>query len=296
MFSLQQEERCGHLVTEETKKLWQVQLGILAEIQRVCKKHNIRYFATGGTLLGAVRHKGYIPWDDDVDLAMLPEDYDKFCAVAAKELPEHLYFQIGYNQNGLGAGICKVRDCRTTGATVFDTLNYKTDKSFNCGIFVDVFCLFNVPETRWEKLRFKSRIFFPRMKRSGYLSHMRAKFETIPARKKVALIFWRLFGRFTPYSKVIKKQHKILSSVKESSRVGFIGVFIGAENLTWYRKDFEETVELPFEDTTICCPKNYDNILRKQFGDYMEFVKGAAIHTMAVFDTDTPYPEKLKNL
>ena len=83
---LKEEVRCGFKVTERMKRAWAAELKILMEIDALCKKYNITYFAEVGTLLGAVRHHGFIPWDDDIDLAMKRDDYMRFLSVA-HELP-----------------------------------------------------------------------------------------------------------------------------------------------------------------------------------------------------------------
>ena len=69
-------------------------LEIMVEIDKLCRKHDIKYWLDGGTLLGAVRHGGFIPWDDDLDICMMQEDYEKFIEIAPKELPEHLLLQL----------------------------------------------------------------------------------------------------------------------------------------------------------------------------------------------------------
>ena len=86
----EEEVRCGHTVTSQIKKLWSVQIACLEQLKQICERHNIRYFVSGGTLLGVIRHKGYIPWDDDLDVVMFKEDYDRFCQVAPNELPPPL--------------------------------------------------------------------------------------------------------------------------------------------------------------------------------------------------------------
>ena len=83
----------GYEVSSDIKKLWACELEILEEVERICNKHNIRYFADFGTLLGAVRHKGFIPWDDDLDLSMLPEDYERFVKIAPKEIRPPFFCQ-----------------------------------------------------------------------------------------------------------------------------------------------------------------------------------------------------------
>ena len=82
------EVREGFYIMGELKRVWAAQLKALEEIDKVCKRHNLKWFADCGTLLGTIRHKGYIPWDDDLDICMLRDDYEKFRIYAKEELPE----------------------------------------------------------------------------------------------------------------------------------------------------------------------------------------------------------------
>ena len=91
------EMRSGFLVTSHRKKLWNVQIGIVNEFARICKKHNLRWFAHGGTLLGSVRHKGFVPWDDDMDVALFRPDYEKFRQIVVDEIRAPYFFDPWYN-------------------------------------------------------------------------------------------------------------------------------------------------------------------------------------------------------
>ena len=82
------EVKAGFFVSAKMKSYWAMQLEVLNEIDRICRKHHIQYFAEWGTLLGTVRHRGYIPWDDDMDIAMKRMDYEKFRKVLPGELPK----------------------------------------------------------------------------------------------------------------------------------------------------------------------------------------------------------------
>ena len=110
-------------------------LGILEEIDKLCRAHNISYWIEGGTLLGALRHGGFIPWDDDVDISMLRSDYDRFIEVATKELPPHLFLQTRKTDPSFHHRECKVRDLNSFIADGGDD----TGADYQKGLFVDVF-------------------------------------------------------------------------------------------------------------------------------------------------------------
>ncbi len=114
----------------------QVLLGYLLEVDRICKKHNIQWYLGGGTLLGAARHKGFIPWDDDVDIMMLREDYDKFLEVAPDELPEGMILSDPKKDKYYNYAYAKLRLTDTVFATDFS----KHHKNMSNGFAFDIFC------------------------------------------------------------------------------------------------------------------------------------------------------------
>ena len=130
------------LSPEEFRKMQLMQTDMLVELDRVCRKHNITYSLTGGTLLGAVRHKGYIPWDDDADVGMLREEYEKFKKVAHELDPELCYFQDHTTDEGYRWGYGKLRRTGTRYVRVGqEHMKGKT------GVFIDIFPIDDVPKT-----------------------------------------------------------------------------------------------------------------------------------------------------
>ena len=110
----QEEERCGYLVSAHMKKVWAVELDLLYQLDQVCKKYGIKYYASGGTILGAERHKGMIPWDDDIDLMMLRDQYDILCS-HADEFKEPYFLQTFDTDEGYFRGHAQLRNSNTTG-------------------------------------------------------------------------------------------------------------------------------------------------------------------------------------
>lgn len=97
---LEEEVRCGYTVTRKMKEVWAVELDLLKEFKRVCNKYDLKYCADGGTLLGAIRHQGFIPWDDDLDIAMLRKDFEKLNEVAPAEFKKPYFWQTEETDKG----------------------------------------------------------------------------------------------------------------------------------------------------------------------------------------------------
>ena len=296
MFTLEAEERCGHLVTEETKQLWAVELDILEEFKRICKKHNLTYFAIGGTLLGAVRHKGYIPWDDDIDVGMLSEDYVRFCEIAKEELAHPYCFQHFSTQEGFGLGYSRIRNSNTTACTKWEYRARAFSEQYNCGVFIDLFPLHTVPddERDWKKQKKHARKYEIALAGfdTGRGPRPHGIHEMLFCLRNV--LMWRFMRIFMNYHQIAQKAFDILDRCRSGSRVRLASFWAFSERLTWKKEDFSDIVELPFENTTIACPVGYDNILKHQYGNYMVFEKGSALHSFAVLDPSTPYKDKMK--
>lgn len=291
-----EEELCGHLVTTQMKLLWAKQLGCLNELKRICKKHNLLYFASGGTLLGAVRHKGYIPWDDDIDVFMFYDDYVKLCEIAPQELSYPFYFQHYKTERNSGAALSRIRNSETTGCTKMDWI--LADGNYNCGIFIDIFPIFGIEDRKIPFMIQKTRMKIWWYALSGFdtkqllkKSGWKFKYNFTPK-----ILWWNVLSLFTNHAWVSERYIKACACAKSYKKMGLLSFAGFSEKMVWNKEWFNEMITLPFEFTDIVCPKDYDPVLRTQYGDYMKFVKGKQIHSLVLCDPDTPYKVKMKNL
>ena len=143
---LDEEVRCDYVVTSRMKRIWAVELDLLAKFDKVCARHSINYVALWGTALGAVRHNGYIPWDDDIDVAMDRENYKKLCAVAPDEFSAPYFFQNPLTDRACFSPVARLRNSLTTAAIKgFDTIGY------NNGIYIDIDVLDGRADTRFKR-------------------------------------------------------------------------------------------------------------------------------------------------
>lgn len=287
--NLEPETRKGYFISAEMKKVWNVEMILLKKILEVCEKHNLRIFAEGGTLLGTIREKGYIPWDDDIDLAMLREDYDKLQALSKEEFKHPFFFQSGYTDE-CHIGCTRIRMDGTT--AIFP---YTIWSKCHQGIFIDVFPLDTIPESpllleSFLHTRNNKKILIEKWcKRHFSLSNWSSNLATLKA-----LIVIGVKG-FTNYFKEYDEFVKQYSNSDEK----YVSLVSWNHSDRYIRKKewYKNTIYLPFEDIMIPVPKDYDLILTKQYGNYMQPVKEPTVHgEYEILDPSCSYEEYLPKI
>ena len=125
-----------------------IMLDMLVEFDKICKKHNLQYWLDSGTLLGAVRHKGFIPWDDDIDLSMPLEDYNKFIEIAKDELSDSIFFQTTKTDEKFPFDYIKLRSQK---AKIIEFHEKDREVGYHQGVFVDIFPMITIPNSDFHK-------------------------------------------------------------------------------------------------------------------------------------------------
>lgn len=283
----EEEVRCDYTVSKEMKKVWAVELDLLAEFQRVCKLHDIKYSVCGGTLLGAIRHKGFIPWDDDIDVMMMRDEYEKLCKLT-NEFKHPYFFQTEETDPGSLRGHAQLRNSETTGILKHEL---KWKRPFNQGIFIDIFPLDNCPTNPFV------------YKAGGYLAKYIKKCSSLFANISVrhnsqndSAIIRGLHRFFFPVNKWLMDVFynafefviKHLGS-KNSKIVSMLSVFYFMEKMKRKKVWLESFTEVPFENITVSVPSSYEEVLTSFFGNWHQFVKGGSLHGGAYFDPERPY-------
>lgn len=287
-FNTEKEVRDGYTVTAEMKKIWAVELDLLREFLDFCRRNGLRCWAEGGTLLGAVRHKGFIPWDDDIDLMMPREDYDRMNRMGNSQFHPPYFLQTAYTDKAYYRSHAQFRNSDTAAIRPSDSF-----QPFNQGIFIDIFVIDGVPpEGRGPRL-------------DSMLKRCHRPLKLLKARHMNVLYSGRL-------GQVFRK----MKATYMVRRHGWEAIYRKSEDayreVAWEDTDkvaeltqcddkfivdkgiFDETVWLDFEDIKIPAPKRYDEFLRLQFGDsYMTPVMAPNMHGTVVFSTEESYDKLL---
>ncbi|MBO5248238.1 MAG: LicD family protein [Clostridia bacterium] len=268
------------------KRLHETQVEILGVIASVCEKYGLTYYLIGGTLLGAVRHKGFIPWDDDLDIAMPRDDYEKFLTVAQSEFGERYFLQTVYTDKNYDQLFGKVRK----NGTLFLESSDK-DMVKHHGIFVDIFPL---DSGRREEIRKNKALkdflnFSKKLLRRRRWKGQRPFGIKYALKKILSFSLWLL-----PLEWLMKSRTRILRGTGDCY-VNF-GSQYSIEKQTISKEKYDPPARLEFEGKEYQVPKDYDYVLRRIFGDhYMDLPpeeKRVTHNPLRLsFDTDGPDEE-----
>ena len=274
----------GYETPELIKSVWRIELDIVKELDRICKKHGLKYVMDFGTLLGAVRHEGFIPWDDDMDFSMLRADYEKLKEIAPAELPEYYFLQTPYN-DGIMANFLKIRDSRTTAIEFF-----QLDPGVNQGISIDIFPMDDVPEDKDTD----TKAFLMQKEMIGVITHPDAMIKLMQDGTPTALPYDLLitFIKSNPVEVFRQYEAFCAGQVGTSEYVDSLLGQIGCRRIPCKKEWFENPVELPFEDLILPAPQEYETVLRLRFGDYMKIPEDKGGH-QAFYDLDKPWYENM---
>lgn len=248
-------------------ELQEKQLEILKEFVRVCESHHLKYILVGGTMLGAIRHGGFIPWDDDIDVAMPREDYDKYCELQSEYEGTPYFIQTFKSDLHYPYNFAKLRDSSTT----FIEDNFKNHR-MNHGVWIDIFPLDGVSKELKEPRKLKNRIL--RIWLNFYLCYFPALFRKVHKQtffkdiglNIVAFLFW--WGNIGHYRN--KHVEKVVHKLKwddckmVANHFGF-----NMDREAFDKSYFDELILVKFEDIMAYIPKRYDEYLKQYYGDYM---------------------------
>lgn len=296
---LKEENRCGYVVTSEMKKVWSVELDLLDMFSKVCEKHCLKWFVHAGTMLGAIRHKGFIPWDDDIDVAMPRADYLKLCSIAEEEFIHPYFFQTETTDRFFCRNFARLRNSETTAIQEWEKVfRYP----YNQGIFIDVFPLDNLPDDEVARDRYYEEVQYYhdmswQMRNYVYFFHIDKSvgINKMVKREGKHLLYKYFQRQKRNYLNYLNKCDELLQRYNDCS-TNWVGESIIPPLGRWvWRKEWvTETVLMPFEMLKVPVPIGYEECLKSGFGENWSIPKQMPnMHGGVLFDVDKSYTEYL---
>lgn len=245
------------LTPDEFRRMQQLELELLVELDRVCRKHGISYVIWGGTMLGAIRHKGFIPWDDDLDVFMRPDDYERFREAFRKYGDKEKFY---LQEWGACSGMVTLAKLRLNSSTFIEKDLENWD--IHQGVFLDIFILHTCPDNKIQRL---NQFFWAK-----YLVTKGAANRGYKKSGGIGMLvnFCRLFPKRFLLRHALTKVYKY-----RNEKSVFLCHFMGRAMLKsglYKRSYFEYTKRVPFETIELNVPKEVESYLSDRWGDYMK--------------------------
>lgn len=277
---LENQIKCGFPVPSYIKRVMMVQLKMLKIVEEICKRHNISYYAESGTLLGAIRHEGFIPWDDDLDIVMLRSDYEKFYNAALQELPEDYRVLSIFNEESYNNYLIRI----VNGSGINSSKEF-LDENYGCPyvVGIDVFVYDYMAPTRElfedqknDCFRINAYIkgFYKIEEAGNLLKELSAKYKVkLPENKSIK-------------NRLYLMQDHIMSYYNNDERCSDIGLtpfWLESQNHICPKKYYDMSVMCRFENTEIPVPLFYEDILKGRYGEFMTLNKASGLHDYPYF-------------
>ncbi|MBQ4569943.1 MAG: LicD family protein [Ruminococcus sp.] len=247
------------------RKLQLTELEILRELDRVCRKHNLRYYVVGGTLIGAVRHKGFIPWDDDIDVSMPRKDFDKLCRIAKEEFADDFFLQTRKTDKNCYFYYAKLRK----NGTYFGEDKFE-HTTLHKGIFMDIFPLDYIPDNKaLQKIFFRG---FSCL--TGFICSKEKTTEFLYKNMSLPFIVtFRFLQCILPKCLLLGMRNligKLSNALSRKQLLASLSGFHGYPGEIAPEKWWGEGCDIEFEGLTVRAPSEYHTLLTHMFGDYMQ--------------------------
>ena len=282
----EEETVAEYKISHKMKQIWKVELAMLDEVDRICKKYGLTYFMVHGSLLGAVRHKGFIPWDDDLDIAMLRTDYDRFLEVAVQELKEPFSLHTFRTEKDIfWGGFARIRNGQTTGIESKE-LGHKG----NLGIWIDLLPLDKCTQDEKKLLKKQRRI--KHCHRLLYAKIYGGDFRNYLDMNEWTWRAYRLLAACYSHDRLCSMLERAMRmyTAEESEEIAFFTGYDKHRRL--HGGDFADTAQLEFEHRMVPVPVGYENYLFMTLGrDYLKYPpeEERKPKHRGVFDPDVPY-------
>lgn len=279
------EVKDGFYVDSIMKCCWAAQEEILSVIDKICKKYDIQYFAEWGTMLGTVRHGGYIPWDDDMDITMKRPDYNKFLRVAEKEMPEGWHLLNYQNDDDYWDVMTRVLN---SNQIRFDQDFLTKYHNFPFVAGVDIFPMDFFPPNSKEAETLKSLVNEVKITADACIQNQLEGKQLEEQLNKLEILCNQKIDRS---GNVPRELYDIVVSLyalygdEETKEVALMPLWADGGSQIYPKEYYAESIRMPFDQMTIPVPIAYDAILKKKYGDYMKMVRKGGSH-------DYPYYKK----
>ncbi len=287
------EVRDGFYVDGLMKKCWAAQIEVLEEVAKVCEKHNIKWFADCGTLIGAIRHGGFVPWDDDLDICMLRDEYNRFLSVAKKELPSKYCVLNLHTDEQYTELLTRI----TNGSSIcFEKDHLDKYHGFPFVAGIDIFPLDYVAKNAEEEAVRKNLIHIVSGIQENITDENQCEPEAIEYLKQIE----QMCKVELDYSKSMKKQLALvlddlysLYTSDNSDEVVLMPYWCKEDSHLYPKEYFLKSIDVPFETGTIKVPAAYDGVLQIEYGDYMRESRAGGVHDYPYYEEQEQQLERL---